>query len=141
MVAEIWLEKIFLILKSFPILPISFSIFLLFHENEKKRPRSSFFSNRETPPIQVSLSKHHQKSSLFFIWKNMKPNMALYIQRSLGPLGLAMLENLMVLNHLGLRKRFLGMLKSLLARLMEERRCDSLTEKTIQDFNLYSNNI
>jgi hypothetical protein len=26
-------------------------------------------------------------------------------------------------------------------RLMEERRCDSLTEKTIQDFNLYSNNI
>ena len=27
------------------------------------------------------------------------------------------------------------------SRLMEERRCDSLTEKTIQDFNLYSNNI
>ena len=26
-------------------------------------------------------------------------------------------------------------------RLMEERRCDSLTEKTIQDFNLYSNNM
>ena len=37
-----------------------------------------------------------------------------HIYSALAPLGLAMLENLMVLNHLGLRKRFLGMLKSLL---------------------------
>ena len=74
LVAEIWLEKIFLIFQIFSYCTNFFLDFFTFPRKQKK-----------DPPIQVLLSKHHQKSSLFFIWKKMNLNMALYIQRSLGP--------------------------------------------------------